>query len=200
MSRWAPDARERLRTAGLELFAEQGYSATTVPEITKRAGLTTRTFFRHFSDKREVIFGDDEIPDIARDALLRAPTGIPPLAAIRVGLDELASSWFAPKRDHMRFARHVIASDPGLRERDLRKRADLLAALQVGFQERGETPLDAAVAAAIAIDVLHLALALWLDDGPDHTREDDLQRCLNRVWSSFQRIAEAAGAQHPRGT
>ena len=64
MARWAPDARERLRTAALELFAERGFEATTVPDIVERAGLTRRTFFRHFSDKREVFFGDDEIPGV----------------------------------------------------------------------------------------------------------------------------------------
>ena len=62
VSRWRPDARERLEHAALELFAEQGFAATTVPEITARAGLTTRTFFRYFADKREVLFGGAEIP------------------------------------------------------------------------------------------------------------------------------------------
>ena len=62
VARWSPDARGRLERAAFELFAEQGFAATTVPEITARAGLTTRTFFRHFADKREVFYAGDEIP------------------------------------------------------------------------------------------------------------------------------------------
>ena len=73
MMRWAPDARRRLERAAFELFGEQGYAATTVPQITARAGLTTRTFFRYFADKREVIFGGDEIPDAAARLISEAP-------------------------------------------------------------------------------------------------------------------------------
>ena len=58
MGRWEPDARDRLERAALELFVEHGFDPVTVPEITARAGLTTRTFFRHFADKREVLFAD----------------------------------------------------------------------------------------------------------------------------------------------
>ena len=56
MGRWEPDARGRLAKAALELYSEQGFDQTTVEDIARRAGLTERTFFRHFSDKREVLF------------------------------------------------------------------------------------------------------------------------------------------------
>src|ERR1700710_310590 len=75
MGRWSPDARGRLERAAVELFVEQGFAATTVPQITARAGLTTRTFFRYFADKREVFFAGDEIPDLARRYLTAAPAG-----------------------------------------------------------------------------------------------------------------------------
>ena len=66
MGRWQPGARDRLEAAALELFLEQGFAATTVPQITARAGLTTRTFFRHFADKREVLFAREaEMPALA---------------------------------------------------------------------------------------------------------------------------------------
>lgn len=188
MSRWAPDARERLRQAAFELFEHQGYAQTTVPEITARAGLTTRTFFRHFTDKREVIFGDDEIPELARRALLSAPSGVTPIIVLVDGLNALAATWFEPRREQMLVARSIIATDPGLRERDLRKRADLLAVLEAGFVERGEPRLDAAVAAALAIDVLHLALDMWLDADTASTPHADLQSCLARVWASVGRF------------
>ena len=86
--RWAPDARGRLERAAFELFTEQGYPATTVPQITARAGLTTRTFFRHFADKREVIFGGDEIPEQASRLIRAAPPGLVPVDVVRLVLQD----------------------------------------------------------------------------------------------------------------
>ncbi|WP_420116296.1 helix-turn-helix domain-containing protein, partial [Micromonospora sp.] len=92
MARWRPDARERLRQAALELFAEQGFAATTVPAITARAGLTTRTFFRHFADKREVLFADEaEISAFATELMATAPTD-EPLTFIVAGLRTVAET------------------------------------------------------------------------------------------------------------
>src|SRR5215475_15901747 len=75
MSRWEPNARERLERAALDLFAEQGYDATTVAGIADRAGLTKSTFFRHFADKREVLFGgQDMLVSAFSDAIRAAPS------------------------------------------------------------------------------------------------------------------------------
>lgn len=60
MPRWPADSRERLVDAALGLFVEHGYAATTIDEIAARAGVTARTFFRHFVDKEEVLFSDDD--------------------------------------------------------------------------------------------------------------------------------------------
>ena len=92
MSRWRPDARERLERAAFELFAEQGFAATTVPEITARAGLTTRTFFRYFADKREVIFGGAEIPDLATRLIADAPASLDPVTLVYGGLQTVAET------------------------------------------------------------------------------------------------------------
>jgi len=73
MGRWEPDARGRLERAALELYLERGYDQTTVAEIAGRAGLTERTFFRHFSDKREVLFRGDELAQAMADAIDAAP-------------------------------------------------------------------------------------------------------------------------------
>src|ERR1039458_8546224 len=73
MARWEPNARERLVRAALDLFTEQGYDATTVNEIADRAGLTKTTFFRHFPDKREVLFaGQDVHARLLADAITAA--------------------------------------------------------------------------------------------------------------------------------
>src|SRR5215471_19817634 len=88
MGRWEPNARGRLAAAALALYAEQGFEQTTVAEIAARAGLTERTFFRHFADKREVLFYG---MDMARDLLTRtvadAPASAAPMDAVRAGLE-----------------------------------------------------------------------------------------------------------------
>src|ERR1700760_3572428 len=94
VSRWRPGARERLERAAIELFAAQGFAATTVPQITARAGLTTRTFFRHFADKREVIFGGEEIPAMATRLIAEAPPSLDPAAVIIEGLRTVAETRF----------------------------------------------------------------------------------------------------------
>jgi len=93
MSRWRPGAQQRLAAAALELFTEQGFANTTVPQITARAGLTTRTFFRHFADKREVLFeAGGDMPALIRAQMAAAPPGLDPMTLIEAGLREVAST------------------------------------------------------------------------------------------------------------
>ena len=181
MARWAPDTRERLRAAALELFDEQGFTATTVPDIVARAGLTKRTFFRHFSDKREVFFGDDEIPAIARRLLATTPAHVPPLTLVSEGLRTLAVERFEPQRDRMRSARSVIDAEPALRERDLRKQADLRDAVEQGLLGRGEDPLTARVLAGVTVEWFQTALEAWLDDGTGAPLTTHLDAVLART-------------------
>ena len=81
MGRWEPDARGRLMQAALELYGERGFEQTTVAEIAQRAGLTERTFFRHFADKREVLFSG-EVDDLVLSALADARPSAAPIDAI----------------------------------------------------------------------------------------------------------------------
>jgi AcrR family transcriptional regulator len=192
MARWAPDTRERLRTAALELFAERGFQATTVPDIVGRAGVTRRTFFRHFSDKREVFFGDDEIPALAARTIAEAPDGVPPLTLVAEGLRTLAAARFEPQRAEMRAARRVIESEPALRERDLRKQADLYAAVEAGFVARGEDPLVAETVAGITVTWVQTALRAWLADPTDAPMTEHLDAALDRM-----RAALATGGPAP---
>ena len=74
MGRWKPDARGRLEQAAFELFTERGFEQTTVAEIAERAGLTERTFFRYFADKREVLFaGADALQELFVSRRRRRP-------------------------------------------------------------------------------------------------------------------------------
>src|ERR1700689_1009154 len=88
MVRWEPDSRGRLAQAALVLYAEQGFDQTTVAEIAERAGLTERTFFRHFTDKKEVLFGGAQgLHDLLVSSVLDAPVSVTPLEAVTLALD-----------------------------------------------------------------------------------------------------------------
>ncbi|MBT1544383.1 TetR family transcriptional regulator [Curtobacterium aurantiacum] len=171
--RWSPDARGRLERAAFELFAEQGYQATTVPQITARAGLTTRTFFRYFADKREVIFAGAEIPDLARTAIEGAPAGIDPLDIVMHGLRTVADERFEGRHGEVGSVRRLVLSESSLRERDARKRADLTDAVREAFVSRGLDPSEAAVIAETTVMLFHLALEAWLT-GPAERRMADV--------------------------
>lgn len=167
MSRWRPDARERLERAAVELFVEQGFAATTVPEITARAGLTTRTFFRHFADKREVLFAGQEIPDLATRLLADAPASTDPATLILDGLKTLAESRFEGRRDEIRVRRAIIRSDDSLLERDQRKRAGLREAVRAALVDRDVEATAAVLFAEVTVSVLQVALDEWLDQDGD---------------------------------
>ncbi len=167
VSRWQSDARGRLERAALELFVEQGFAATTVPQITARAGLTTRTFFRHFADKREVLFGGDEVPAYATGLMREAPASLDPITLVVQGLRTVAQNRFEGRADELRVRRDIICSDAGLRERDLRKRAALADAIRQGFLDRGIDAPTGTLAAELSVSVLHIALEQWLDQDGD---------------------------------
>ena len=149
-------------SAAIELFDEQGYEATTVAEIAERAGLTKRTFFRHFSDKREVLFsGSQELQRLWLEGLARAPAAASPLAVVTAGLDPVAEM-FAERHPFARIRAQIIEANPELQERELIKLQRLAAAITRALVERG-VPANAAVLAAQAgVTVFHVAFARWV--------------------------------------
>ena len=167
MSRWSPDARERLEAAALDLFEEQGFAATTVPQIAERAGLTTRTFFRHFADKREVIYADDQFSQIIRRIFAEATAGAEPLEVIVGGIRRFADQELEGQRAKVLRRTAIIRSDPGLLERSLRKRADLAGEIRTGLLERGVPSTTASVLAETSASLVELALADWVDQDGD---------------------------------
>ena len=130
VARWEPNTRRRLVVAALDLFAEQGYDATTVTEIAERAGgLSKMTFFRHFPDKREVLFAGQEIMGrLLAEAIANAPEPASPLQAIAAGLDALAALHGNDQRAFAARLRAVIAGNPELLERAAFKRYALTEA------------------------------------------------------------------------
>ncbi len=168
MPRWEPDAPERLERAALELFAESGFDQTTVPEIAERAGLTTRSFFRHFADKREVLFrGMDEVPDRVAGLLRDAPRSLSVIEMLSWGIETMARNFFEGHRDELRSRRAIVETDPGLKERDLRKQSEMAEAIARALEGDGLDQLSAAVAGKLAITISSTAIAHWLDAADD---------------------------------
>ena len=175
MGRWEPDAAGRLREAAMALYAEQGFDGTTVAEIADRAGVTARTFFRHFADKREVLFaGSEELERRMVDALSAAPRAAGPMDAIAVALLSVAEL-FADRRDYSRRRQAVIAATPELREREFIKMASLVAAFTEALRQRGVEPGIASLAAEAGVAVFRVAFERWVA-GPDDADLADLMR------------------------
>jgi AcrR family transcriptional regulator len=164
MSRWSPNARGRLEQAAYELFLDRGYDQITVADIAERAGLTERTFFRHYADKREVLFGgatllQDELPR----ALAELPPDLPTIETVRIAVEAM-SSLMHGRRVLARERQRIVAAHADLQERDLNKRASLTAALSEALQKRGIPEPAASLAAGMGMAVFYVAFAHWLDD------------------------------------
>jgi AcrR family transcriptional regulator len=164
MGRWAPDARGRLQYAAMELFAEQGYDTTTVVEITERAGLTERTFYRHFADKREVLFsGAVELLDFLVEHVEREADNSSPIAAVINALRASAEAFFDDRRDFVQFRQHIIDANVDLQERELVKLASLSSALAAALQRHGVESRAARLSAESGLSVFRIAFADWVN-------------------------------------
>jgi AcrR family transcriptional regulator len=165
MARWEPNAQGRLSEAALELFAERGYDQTTVADIAARAGLTARTFFRYFTDKREVLFGGaTELQDAMVRGVLSGPPSRAPLDAVADGL-AASAELFGARQEFSRRRHSVIAVTAELRERELIKLASLSAAVAAALRERGTPEPEASLAAEAGIGVFRVAFAQWVREG-----------------------------------
>jgi AcrR family transcriptional regulator len=162
MGRWEPDARGRLEQAALALYGERGFEQTTVAEIAKRAGLTERTFFRHYADKREVLFaGAGSLQDLLVSTLASTPDSAAPIDAVAAAL-EAAGALLQERREYARQRQAVIAANAELRERELIKLATLAAALAGALRGRGVPEPAASLAAEAGIAVFRIAFERWI--------------------------------------
>jgi len=166
MGRWEPDARARLEQAAMDLYAEHGFDQTTVAEIATRAGLTERTFFRHFADKREVLFGGSgALTGIFADGVAGAPASASPIDAVAAALD-VFSTMLEGRREGARQRQAIIDAHPDLRERELIKLASLAAIVADALRRRGVGDVAASLTAEAGIAVLKVAFARWVAEQP----------------------------------
>jgi AcrR family transcriptional regulator len=167
MGRWEPNARGRLEQAAMELFIERGFEQATVTEIARRAGLTQRTFFRHFADKREVLFwGQGALQELLVSTVASAPDSAAPIDAVAIAL-EAAGASLQERHEHARQRQAIINANPELRERELIKLATLASAIAAALRQRGVSDPVASLTAEAGIAVFKVAFERWVSD-PGH--------------------------------
>ncbi|WP_433185794.1 helix-turn-helix domain-containing protein [Actinoallomurus sp. CA-150999] len=182
MARWQPNASERLALAALELFAERGYENTTVIDIAQRAGLTKSTFFRHFQDKREVLFGHDTMNRLLVEAIAAAPATATPLEAVAHALDAVGREAFTPaRREFSTRRRAVIAASPELREREALKGLALTASMTDALKRRGVPDVASCVAAELGALAMKIAYERWSDTANGDDFGELARRALGEV-------------------
>ncbi|MEA2144451.1 MAG: hypothetical protein QOG59_38 [Solirubrobacteraceae bacterium] len=163
MGRWEPNARGRLEQAALELYAERGFDQTTVAQIAERAGLTERTFFRHFADKREVLFrGAGALQELLVTAVAQAPDALGPIDAVAVALE--AAPFSEERRPFSTQRQDIINANAELQERELIKLASLSMALAAALRRRSVKDPAASLAAEAGIAVFKLAFERWVSE------------------------------------
>jgi AcrR family transcriptional regulator len=181
MSRWEPNARERLAQAALGLYAERGFEQTTVAEIAKRAGLTERTFFRHFADKREVLFaGGSDLQELMVKGVGDAPASAAPIDAVAAGL-QAGGEVLQERREFARRRQAVIAASAELQERELIKMASLAAALAEALRRRGVADPAASLTAEAGIAVFRVAFEGWVGEGNDRELPQVIRDSLEQL-------------------
>ena len=181
MVRWEPNARGRLEQAALELYSERGFEQTTVAEIATRAGLTERTFFRHFADKREVLFGGAAVlQEFLVSAVVGARGSAAPIDAIAAAL-EAVGVLFEERRDSAMRRQTVIAANAELQERELIKLASLASATAEALRGRGVTDPAAGLAAEAGIAVFKIAFERWIDDTDQRDLSHHIRESLDEL-------------------
>jgi AcrR family transcriptional regulator len=188
MGRWAPDAKGRLAVAAMELFDERGFEDTTVADIAARAGLTKRTFFRHFGDKREVLFsGTEVLREKFVEGIAAAPADDCPLDAVAAGLDAMADL-FDELGDRPRRRQAIIVANPELQERELVKLSGYAAAGAAALRERGVTEPGATLAAEAGLAILRVAFEEWVSGPPGQ----DLHALLAHGLDELKAVAHSS--------
>jgi AcrR family transcriptional regulator len=182
MPRWDPNARERLVTAALQLFSEQTYDKTTVAEIADRAGLTRSTFFRHFSDKREILAaGQETLSRLFAEGIAAAPAEATPLTAVQHGLDAAAAAMTPFNRELGTLLPAVIASSTELQERDQLKHVGLAASMAGALRARGATAPVSALAGEVGMLAFKEAYAEWVRADNQQDLADLLRTAMSRL-------------------
>jgi len=187
MGRWEPNARGRLEQAAMELFIERGFEQATVTDIARRAGLTQRTFFRHFADKREVLFwGQGALQELLVSTVASAPASAAPIDAVAAAL-EAAGASLQERHEHARQRQAIINANPELRERELIKLATLASAIAATLRQRGVSDPAASLTAEAGIAVFKVAFERWVSE----PGQPDLPKIIRQSLDDLRTVTAA---------
>ncbi|MFI2641851.1 TetR/AcrR family transcriptional regulator [Streptomyces sp. NPDC018610] len=190
MGRWEPGARERLVVAAVDLFAEQGYDATTVAQIAERAGVTKSTFFRHFPDKRELLVaGQETLCRLLAEGIAEAPGDAGPLDAVAAGLERATATMGPVNREIAPRLKAAVAASTELQERDALKSLSLAAAMTTALAARGVPDPIAALAGELGVLAFKRGYAQWSEG--DREGEDEL---AGHVLAALEELRAATAA------
>ncbi len=202
MSRWQSDAQQRLAQAALTLYLERGFERTTVAEIAAHVGLTERTFFRHFSDKREVLFGSsNQLQALVVSAIMQAHKSATPIQAVAVGL-EVLGELFAPRLEWSRQRQAVINQTPELQARELTKFNSLAHGIAEALQQRGINEFTASLSAEIGIVIFRAVFERYINPSNQkswtHLLEESLEQVKTIMAGLNNRLPDVVGAKRRR--
>ena len=187
--------RERLQRAALELLSERGFHGATTEQIAARAGVTERTFYRHFPDKREILFAaEEELREVTAKAIAGVPGELEPMPALRVAFHEVVPL-IERNRPLAELRAPIIASAPALLEREHAKAAALVALIAAALEDRGVSDQTALLCARIGLDVFSTAIRRWTPDSSDlHVEVDDTFEELRTLTMSIDSDKSATHA------
>ncbi|ADJ42747.1 TetR family transcriptional regulator [Amycolatopsis mediterranei S699] len=195
MVRWEPGAAERLQKAALELFATRGFEQTTAMEIAESVGLTERTFFRHFSDKREVLFhGQQLLVDAFLAGVDAAPPDASPMEIAASALHSATTFFPAERRAHSRLRQSIIDQNPALQERERHKLASIATTVADALRRRGVEDMTATLAAESGATVFAIAFTQWIREDEQRSFADIAAEVLRELLS----LTATASAKLPR--
>ncbi|KAB8143084.1 TetR family transcriptional regulator [Chloroflexia bacterium SDU3-3] len=164
MPKKSAEAHRKLQQAALELFRERGYEQTTAAEIAAQAGVTERTFFRHFADKRDILFDREvSVQAALAEAIASAPADLTPMQVLLLAFHGMEAI-YEDNRSFSAPRQAIIAATPALRERELTKMAAMIAVLASALEQRGVDPKLSTLAAQVGTAAFTYALMEWLDD------------------------------------
>lgn len=186
MVRWQPGAKQRLQAAALDLYVSRGFEQTTTADIAESVGLTERTFFRYFTDKREVLFdGQDQLVQAFVDGVATALPDSSPLAKVTAALEVSAAYFADTRRAYARRRQIVIDAHPALRERELLKMGSLAGSIAAALRETGVAEPVATLTAETCVTVFKVAFVQWIAEGEDRPLaliERAVMQDMQRTW------------------
>jgi AcrR family transcriptional regulator len=190
MARWEPGARERLVLAAVDLFTEQGYDATTVAQITERAGVTKSTFFRHFPDKRELLVaGQQTLSRLLAEGIAEAPETATPLEAVAAGLERASSTMGPLNHELAPRLKAAVDANVELQERDALKQVGLAAAMTDALLRRGVPASLAHLAAELGVLAFKQGFADWLRGDQDAALAPYILTALDELRTASQSLS-----------